>query len=534
MFTRFGFILGAALLVATSASAATFTVNGGAGSSTVGTLGGEDYTTLAAAAADFSGATPVTGNYTFYITSNLTEATNSGFAKNTAGFTVTIKPAPATTPVVTFSNLVDNGGPSGHIIIGSPITAWTLTSTNNFIIDGSNTVGGITRDLTLTTVSGSVVGSRLVRVAGACDNVQTKNCKLYNNSTNSSSCYGVDYGLRFNTPDSFVPSNGLIENNDIVTTSGVAGQGIITSTSNTPGTGVVQSGLVIRNNNIAARSRGIFVNYASGVTINNNVIKVRQPTTGYQSHGIWHNSANSATGWTMNIYNNTIDQLESANVSGGAYGLTAVDISQSNGTYNFYNNMIAGYNYTGAAAADQYYRGIRAVGSSPTNIYHNSVNMPAMALVTGATAQNVAVVLAASGTNLRNNIIKFDHTGANAYAIYRGAAGLASDYNDLTGAGKTAFYIATAYPTFALWQGAGFDLNGKNIDPTTGTSPGVWTSATNLRFTGFPGGLRQGQVLASVPNDIDGTARDGARPYPGASETLPGGVPVTVSGFTID
>ena len=531
MFTRFSLILGAALFVAGSASAATFSANGGVGSSTIGS--GGDYATLAAAAADFNGATPVTGNYTFFITSNLSEPTNVSFAKDTAGFTVTIKPAPATTPVVTFTLLTDNAGPSGHIVIGSLTTAWTLTPTNNFIIDGSNTVGGATRDLTLTTSAAAISGSRLVRVAGACNNVQVKNCKLYSLAT-SGSVFAVDFSSRNQTATNYIPTNGLIENNDITVMGSLSGQGITAGVSGTVTSGQAQTGLVIRNNDVLARTRGLFLNVLADATIDNNRIKVNQSATGVASYGIWHFAANGATGWTMNITNNTINQLQSANATSGGYGLTAIEASQSGGTYNIYNNMIAGYNYAGATPQDQLYRGIRAAGTSPANIYHNSINMPAFASVTGATGGNAVAIIAGTATDVRNNIIKFDAAGAGAYAIYKSAAtGLTSDYNALSGAGKTAYY-GSAYPTFVAWQGAGFDTHGKNIDPTTGTSPGVWVSATDLRFTAFPGGLQQGTFIASVPADIDGNTRDVPRPYPGASETLPGGVPVTVSGFSID
>ncbi len=408
MFNRFGFILGTALLLAGSASAATFSANGGAGSSTIGP--GDDYATLGDAAADFNGPTPVTGNYTFYITEDNGQITNVYFAKDTAGFTVTIKPSPGTQPVLTFEYLNNNAGPRGHLIIGSLTSSYTLTPTNNFVIDGSNTPGGTTRDLTIrNTINGNFPNSCLIRVVGACDNVQIKNCKLLNNTTSSNYSFVVDFTARNQSSTNYIPPNGLIENNEIVNKIASFCQGVSGGVEGTMLTsGNAQTGLVIRKNNITASLRSIYLNAVSGATINNNTIKVDQGSQSSASYGILHASANGATGWTMDIYNNTFNQLQTANKNAGSPGITAIDTSQNGGTYNIFNNMISGFNFTGDTALDQVYRGISAAGTSPANIYHNSINMPAVAVVTGATAGKAAAVFVASTANVRNNLIKFD------------------------------------------------------------------------------------------------------------------------------
>ena len=87
---------------------------------------GQTYATLKAACDDINAGT-VTGNVTFYIASDLTEAANVGLGVNTAGFSITFKPDVDADRTITFTNTTDNAGPSGHFVIGNPTptVAWT-------------------------------------------------------------------------------------------------------------------------------------------------------------------------------------------------------------------------------------------------------------------------------------------------------------------------------------------------------------------------------------------------------------------------
>ena len=102
-----------------------------------------------------------TGDCNFYITSDILETFTPavgyglGLAINPEPYTVTFKPYTGVQPVVTLAYPTDGtSGPSGALIIGIPSEgniAWNdLTVTKNIVIDGSNTVDGTTRDLTIT------------------------------------------------------------------------------------------------------------------------------------------------------------------------------------------------------------------------------------------------------------------------------------------------------------------------------------------------------------------------------------------------
>ena len=103
-----------------------------------------------------------TGDCNFYITSDITEtytpAVGLGLAINPDPYTVTFKPYTGVQPVITLNYPTDlNSGPSGALVIGIPskgnITWDSLRTTKNIVIDGSNTVGGTTRDLTIQTAT---------------------------------------------------------------------------------------------------------------------------------------------------------------------------------------------------------------------------------------------------------------------------------------------------------------------------------------------------------------------------------------------
>ena len=148
MISRLGLILGAALLLGGTASAVPYSPTG-AGSSTIGS--GGDYPSLAAACAAVTAAgTRDASAWTFEILNNLTESANSAIlcTVNPAG-SITFRPAAGVQATITWPNTIPaNLGSSGHLSIGASITApVTYLSTNNIIIDGSNTVGGTTRDL---------------------------------------------------------------------------------------------------------------------------------------------------------------------------------------------------------------------------------------------------------------------------------------------------------------------------------------------------------------------------------------------------
>ena len=555
MITRYGLILGGVML-ASSAFATlggTIPANLGAGTSYIGPTG--DYATIKDAQNDFNALVGgLTGNYTLYVeAATLSEPANSWFGNLTNGFTLTIKPAPSFSPVVTFTQTPAQTGIFGNLVIGVntgavPTSAQTFSTNNGYVIDGSNTVGGTTRDMTFTCLAADPVG-RLIRVWGDSDGVVVKNMKLISPKSSGTAepiawAAGAIAGAPTQSPD-----NGQIVNCEIRAQAAVTGYGpgfSTTANGTFPAATIAFNNMLVDGNDIYCRHRGINGSGISNITISNNRFYLVQTTTGYSSSAIIHISANTATGWTFNVLNNEFRQLATANASAGAYGIAALDLYSPGGTYNVKNNMLTGFNYTAAAPVDQLYRGINLGGNtSGYNVEHNSINMPPQAAVSGASAGRAMGIGYASTyttgfANLKNNIIRFNGPGQAVYMA--GATGFTpanQTGNNIVALGGAVHgrVGATSYADLAAWQGAGYDVTeGQSTDPTA-TSPGAWANATatdgsgDLRFTGgLPAPLQS--VTPTITTDLDGNPRPATIAYPGAHESV--SLPVEMSAFSID
>lgn len=536
MISRLGLILGAALLLGGTASAVPYSTTG-AGSSTIGS--GGDYPSLAAACAAVTAAgTRDASAWTFEILNNLTESANSAIlcTVNPAG-SITFRPAAGVQATITWPNTIPaNLGSSGHLSIGASITApVTYLSTNNIIIDGSNTVGGTTRDLhIINQATDPEAGLGLIRVRGNSDNTVIRN--LIGTSLHAGTSARVIEFTSDATHAGMTPDNWTVDNCLIVSQASTTGEAIRSSNSGTITSGLAQSGWTISNNTLLGGSRGLFLNQNAGGTIRGNTIRLVS-SAGNLGFAIYHLVANSATGWTMTIDRNQIDHIPTANASAGDFGLNGIYLIGVSGaaTYNVTNNMIGGWAFTGAAS-DATYQGIRVQGGNASltvNIEHNSINMNNTASVMGATAGSTyAIGRVAAATppvmNINNNIIRYLQTGTNAAAIYAAAAGsINANGNCIWASGTNVGLIGgTARANFAAWQGAGFDALGQNVNPAA-TTNGAWASTTashlaDLHFLAAPGGLAATGVATTIAQDIDGEARaTGGSALPGADVVGP-------------
>ncbi len=465
----------------------------------------------------------ITGNVTMYITSNITEPVNAALGVNTGSYTITFKPYTGVTPTINFTQTSDNSGPSGQWVIGSKSTSsWdSLVAITNVIIDGSNTNGGTTRDLTFTNVENDVTYNYGIRIVGNADNITLKNFNI--TITEAGNTVNSTYGINFAARGSLIPDNGIVDNCNITVTESPTGQGISITPSTTPSTGLTSTGMIFRNNLIQARTRGIFVNVGSAFSAYNNTIQLTQTSGGFLSQGIYVVSTNGVTSHTCNIYNNKIIQLATANLVAGS-GTTGITIDNP-GTYNIYNNMICGFDQT-AASTLGIFQGIRSNSSSALltlNIYYNTIVIPEDADLTGADVGGIAgIALANAGfagsATIKNNIIMVSNNPT-CFGIYRANAGgtFVSDYNDIytpgTG-GNAGAWNGTAQQTLALWQSASSqDANSKSVSVT-------FSAVNDLHLSG--GSIGDGNLAAApiigFTTDIDGDTRNAYWPYMGVDE----------------
>ena len=317
------------------------------GSKTVGS--GGDYATLTAAVAALNSST-ITGPVTFSLTDAsypsetfpITINANTGSSSTN---TVTIKPAPGVSP--SFS------GSSASCMINVNGADWV-------IIDGSNTVGGTSRDMTITntntgTSSADVCLTSTGVGAGATNNT-VKNVNLVGSTVTATA--GTLAGVFSGSSTISITSagadndNNTIQNNNITKTQyGIYTGGASAANKNT-GTVITQNVMNAGSpNNVT--TGGILANFEDGIQVTQNDISVlkHDGTTGTTltafgiALGVVPNDTVTAfTGSDVvnaTVSRNKINGVTQLN-STGYSGFGIVINSVTSGTTLVSNNMISG------------------------------------------------------------------------------------------------------------------------------------------------------------------------------------------------
>jgi hypothetical protein len=539
------------IALAGTTAAATFSVGGGQGVSIVDAAGTGDYTSLADAAQDFSSYAPgCTGDWTLLIRSDLTEPNNVAFGNDTNGHKVTMKPAPSTSPVITFTTTTRpaTGIWDAALCIG---TSTTLTSnvdfpttTSNFTIDGSNTEDGTSRDMTIRNTPGLDSTANIVcRVVCGSANVAFKNLIVDNLSsgTSTTDAICIEFTSRRADGIDYHPTNGTVTNCLLRARSALHGMGIMCRASGTIGTGRAQTGMMFSGNTIEVNYQAISAGMNDGVTITHNAFDVYQslvPATASNGRptGVYH-AGNQTTGWDVVFTHNKFLRYGNVNWPFVLPQLVigAAIVSPQTGTYEINNNFFGGFEYPGTAtiASQQSLRSIQIMGTSGTlitgtyNIYHNSFNNPDIPQINGpgtTRGYDRLVPLSISspqfiGTvNFMNNIVRFEqHNGVVFYLVSPNAITFNADHNiyylGTLGAKMATWNVPRAtdpvtHPTFESWQAAGFDTHSRVVNPAVADEPGrgVWVSNSDLHFDGDPG-FRFAGVSVGIATDIDGEPR---------------------------
>jgi len=511
----------------TKANPTTFT-----GTYKVGTTALADFSSLSAAVAVINAGT-ITGDVTLEITSDLTEANNIGLGVNTAGFTLTIKPQAGIAPTLTFTGTAAQSI-DGNFVIGSPTVANTnLVPTNNVVIDGSNTVNGTTKDMT---INGAVTSNQIsvIRIFGNNDNIIIKNCIITNRSTSANSTAPITV-TDYYSGSNFTPDILTITNNTLSSLAGNGGLGVYLSNSGSPTVGM--TGIVVSNNIISHRgTRAIMCNYVNDANIFGNQISAAIQSGNAAGAGIFLSTGTASAG-TFNIYNNRFSNLSILNTAiGTGNGYIAIDNGlASPKIVNIYNNFITGFTITAAVSNSKIY-GIRHTGASVSNVYNNTIVLPEMTNMTALGSTFIAgIAFATAATteaaptgsmNIKNNIIVSNETGMKTWGIRRiGTGGTFKSnnniiYNSNTTNGCVGFFNTSDARDIAAWQTASSqDADSKSVavsfaDVVAGdlSIAGLSIRDADLKVPG----------LATILNDIFGTVRNVEFTYAGAHEsTLP-------------
>lgn len=481
------------------------------------TVGGEgaDFASLYAACDSVNKAVlagNLAGDIELLIAADLVEPKNIGLI-NTTDYTVTIRPDKDVDRTVLFTQSTDNDGPSGAFVIGCDMgITFTGIATKNIVIDGF-AENGDTRRLTFTTTDGFGSKAGPVVFYGDVTNSVIKNCIVTNTIYHSStSAYAIT--LRNEKSTDKCPVGVIIENNKLEVIVADNGQGIYLNGSQAATAKVgAPKNTVVRNNEIIAATRGIFVYGANGLIAEGNTIRVRQHAGGRLSHGIL---GNSQTG-VMTIRGNKFVELTTVNTTTGDYGIQAITASGGASVWMIENNFFGGFD-AGTACAGKPTKicGVR-MGDSCV-VRHNTFVMPVLSNTPSTTLLTNAPItlLYYAGTLnyvVENNIFVSHETAANN-SLARGTI-TSNTKNNLyflaPAEGSKAVVMDAAAPA-ATFADLSDDIKAANISVAVAfDSLYVLTDASMTSAIGVP-------AIAEITTDIEGNTRNTPKVIPGCYE----------------
>ncbi len=468
----------------------------------------QGYASLVAAITDLN-TNGCSGTVYFYIDGDLSEiGANVLITRSDLNSTnnLVIKPATGKTPIVTFSGCTATAGATQY-------TGFAMSGAGYVTIDGSNTVGGTTKDLTFNMNDGTN-GRNVIQLFGNCDNVLVKNLKITYQSPMSTA--NSTRGIYLNGQSSGACDNFTTDNCNIgdATYTPYYALGITGSS----GSLIYCTNITIKNSNLYGRIRPVYFFYVgtTGTTseISGNNIYTYGGTNATTTYTIFFNT------WagTVNVFKNKLPTITTNNtVTSGVYGISGLT-AQTGATCNIINNFIGGdLSFIGA--------GIPAVISlmylqdnGIYNVYHNSFNYPSVSNNTERSCLHISG--ASANVTLKDNILINNTDATNAYCIWKSNGTLTSDYNDLYVSGSNAnvgYVGGAAKKLLSDWQGAGFgyDPNSKSVSVTFLSPPDLHLSGASIGDQNL-----KGTFLAAVTDDIDGDLRQSSPlgPYMGADE----------------
>ncbi len=510
-----------------------------AGEFTVGT--GGDYETLKGAFDDIN-LNVVAGEITLTILASGTTETASAVLNAVAyqggPWTITIKPEAGATPTIT-------GAIGGALV--------KLNGADHVVIDGSNSAGGTTRDLTFantsTAASGVIWMNSLGAGQGATDNT-VKNCIVLagaDQSTGTTETWGiVCSGTSMSTTGYGADNDNItIANNEVRKVRwGIYVLGI----SGNPNETYLIEGNLIGPAAFGSESigrGGITIRYTNHATIQDNEVRCVGGTYALTSSGtdrvgigvggdIWSPTPTTAGGCVVqrNVVHDIVEERTFS-----AVGIVVAGQGSPSGNL-IVNNMI--YNvYANGTSGDQGIC-IGIIDGNGDTIAYNSVYVAGDIDPTGAsnaTQSQVGIRIAnttPANLTLKNNIFSVDVNSNTAtlkhYAIVAPSTSYAwgtggCDNNDyyvnpanpqmvLGGIGTTVPY--TEVPTLASWR----TQFTPNQDGFSVSSNPPFVSATDLHLlTDVPTPLESGGTpITGVGYDYDGDARNATTPDIGADE----------------
>ena len=393
--------------------------------------------------------------------------------------------------------------------------AIVIDNTSFVTIDGSNTPGGNTKNLTIID-SATATDDGPIMIGGNSDFVTLKNFNLYMSANNFE---GIEQD---GDPVAGTSDNLLIDNLEIGTATVCCSDGVALWGNDASAV----TNATVKNCTIYARRRGITTYYISKNLYENNTIYITNARADRGFYcGVYITGDNGTQSDTTWIVGNKILKLDlNTTASGTTRYASGVIMYGYASTVNIVNNFIAtNSKQVGTTNQNKVY-GIAFGGfwgGGTCNIFYNTIVVNADTL-TGYRAcigiDSTSWTPTAFTTNIKNNILVNEQNVSKGYGLllWSPLATIASDYNNIK-VGSSAYagnYQGTLCATLADWQTASFqDLSSKSVAVN-------FVSNTDLHLTGASLGDKNlsGIPLADWTKDIDGQARNATNPYMGADE----------------
>lgn len=426
--------------------------------------------------------------------------------------TLTIKPAAGKSPVITGNNNV--------AII-------KLNGADYITIDGSNTAGGISRDLSIINTSTNSSTSTVIWLASAsvsngATNNSFKNCIITGNAPTTTFTAVMSSGALVGDMAEAANSNNTYQNN-LITRCQTA-IALVGPTGN-------EQGNIVSGNTVGSSAAGDKLGWSG--------IELYQQANAQVSDntvlGVTSNSSTTASGISVfgtasviSISNNKIYDVKNTSTSGwGSNGIylgsstTAANVTVMN---NFVSD-VASYGYTGGRDENDNGYGIMVDYGGGYNIYYNTVLLNTNQNVSGypACINISSFVTTAASVNIKNNIFVNTQTNAGQrYAIESTASNTVFgtlNYNSYNTAGANMGYIGSNRAALGDIQ-AGFGQNANSIVPATVP---VFVSPTDLHINASNAGnitnlKNRGNPVTGITTDYDTQTRNGLTPDLGADE----------------
>ncbi|MBA4310527.1 MAG: hypothetical protein C0425_09350 [Chlorobiaceae bacterium] len=482
-----------------------------------------DYPTLAAAFTAIN-TNGVSGHVTLLIDENLNEeGINLILTRNdfTSTNRVTIRPNVGRTVSLTITNF----SLSGTIEQGLSFTGSSFVT-----IDGSNAVGGSTRNLTIIGNDATATQAYLIAVSNNTDNVVIRNTNIFFTAIPSNTSAIAFSGSSDGTLGA--PDNILVDNCEIGEPTRSFRNGISMFGNNT----VNPTSGTLSNNIIYSSRRAITSFHIARNIYRGNTLYIVNPAPDQVFYsGIY--ITGSVTNDTTLVENNRILRLDMAAGATVRYA-GGIVIWGNTGVINIVNNFICGNSFNFGTNLESRIYGIvfgSATWNGIANIIYNTIRID----TSSSTGRHAAIGWETNSNatlNITNNIFFNARNIATSFIIhYPVTPGptsvLNSNNNNYFVSGPLAnigFWGSAATPTLANWQTAsGKDANSDSRNVTFVSDTDLHlagTSVADLSLVGIP--------ISWIPRDIDGQLRHTFFPYMGADERPDFPLPVELTSFT--